>query len=61
MRHKSFIPPDYNTVLEAHHNIIHQLAIMESFMQQHISELREQNHRHKDDWVMNQHKQWFNT
>jgi hypothetical protein len=23
MGRKSFIPPDYNTVLEAHHNILH--------------------------------------
>ena len=29
MGRKSFIPKDYNTVLEAHHNILHQLSIME--------------------------------
>jgi hypothetical protein len=40
---KSFIPPDYNTVLEAHHSVLHQLAIMEPFIQQHINVLREQN------------------
>jgi hypothetical protein len=58
---KSFIPPDYNTVLEAHHIILHQLAIMEPIIQQHINELREQNLGHTDDWVMKQHKQQFNT
>jgi hypothetical protein len=29
MGQKSFIPPDYNTVLEAHHSIVHQLSIMD--------------------------------
>jgi hypothetical protein len=61
MGQKSLIPPDYNTVLEAHHSILHQLAIMEPFIQQQINELREQNPRHTDDWVMKQHKQRFNT
>jgi hypothetical protein len=61
MGQKSFIPPDYNTVLEAHQNILDQLAIMEPFIQQHINELREQNLGHIDDWVMKQHKQRFNT
>ena len=33
MGRKSFIPLDYNTVLEAHHNILHQLLIMEPLIQ----------------------------
>jgi hypothetical protein len=57
MGRKSFIPPDYNTVLKAHHNILHHLAIMEPFIQQHINELRKQNPRRTNDWVMKQHKQ----
>jgi hypothetical protein len=61
MGQKFFIPPDYNTVLEAHHSILHQLEIMEPFIQQHINELREQNPLQTDDWVMKQHKQRFNT
>jgi hypothetical protein len=61
MVRKSFIPTDYNTVLEAHHSILHQLEIMEPFIQQHINELREQNPGQTDDWVMKQHKQRFNT
>jgi hypothetical protein len=32
MGQKSFIPPDYNTLVEAHRSIIHQLAIMEPFI-----------------------------
>jgi hypothetical protein len=58
---KSFIPLNYNTVLEAHHNILHQLVIIEPFIQQHINELHEQNPGHTDDLVMKQHKSRFNT
>jgi hypothetical protein len=61
MAQKSFIPPDYNTVLEAHHSILHQLSIMEPFIQQHMNELREQNPGHMYDWAMKQHKHRFNT
>jgi hypothetical protein len=60
MGRKPFIPPDYNTVLEAHHSILHQLEIMEPFIQQHINELREQNPGQTDDWVMKRHKLRFN-
>jgi hypothetical protein len=48
MGQKSFIPPDYNIVLEAHHINLHQLLIMEPFIQQHINELHKQNPRHTD-------------
>jgi len=33
MGRKSFISSDYNTVLEAHHNILHQLSIMEPLIE----------------------------
>jgi hypothetical protein len=52
MGQNSFIPPDYNIVLEAQHNMLHQLSIMESFIQQHISKLCEQNPLHTDDWAV---------
>ena len=42
---KSFIPPDYNIVLEAHHNNLHHLSIMEHLIEQHMNELREHNPR----------------
>jgi hypothetical protein len=61
MGQKTFIPPIYNTILETHHNILHQLAIIEPFIQQHINEVREQNPGHTDEWVTKQHKQRFNT
>ena len=42
MGQKSFIPPDYNIVLEAHYSIL-QLIIMDPFIEQHMKELREDN------------------
>jgi len=57
---KSFIPSDYNIVLEAHHSILHQLSIVESLIQEHMNELREQNNEHKY-WVMKEHKLRFST
>jgi len=58
---KSFIPPDYNTVLEAHHSILHQLSIMEHLIEQHMNELREHNPRQTEDWVMKEHKKQLYT
>ena len=49
MGRKSFIPSDYNTILEAHHIILHQLSIMEPLIKQHMNELREQNNGHIED------------
>jgi hypothetical protein len=61
MGQKSFIPSDYNTVLEAHHSILHQLSIMEPLIEQHMNKLREQNNGHIEDWVMKEHKLTFTT
>jgi hypothetical protein len=59
MGKKSFVPQDYNTVLEAHHNILHQLSIIEPLIEEHIDELREHNHGHIDEWLMKEHKNQF--
>ena len=61
MGRKSFIPSDYNTVLEAHHIILHQLSKMEPLIEQHMNEIREQNNGHIEDWVMKEHKRTFTT
>jgi hypothetical protein len=61
MGRKSFIPQDYNTVLEARHNILHQLSIMEPLIEEHIDELREHNHRHMNEWLMKEHKNRFTS
>jgi hypothetical protein len=61
MEKKSFVPQDYNTVLEAHHSILHQLSIMEPLIEKHIDELREQNHGHTDEWLIKEHKNRFTS
>jgi hypothetical protein len=58
---KSFVPQDYNTVLEAHHSILHQLSIIEPLIEEHIDELREHNHGHTDEWLMKEHKNQFTS
>jgi hypothetical protein len=61
MGKKSFVPQDYNTVLEAHHSILHQLSIMEPLIEEHIDELREHNHGYTDEWLMKEHKNRFTS
>jgi hypothetical protein len=61
MEKKSFIPQDYNIVLEVHHNILHQLSIMEPLIEEHIDELRKHNHGHTDEWLMKEHKNQFTS
>jgi hypothetical protein len=61
MGKKSFVPQDYNTVLEAHHSILHQVSIMEPLIKKHIDELRGHNHGHMDEWLMKEHKNRFTS
>jgi len=56
---KSFIPPDYNIVLEVHYSILQQLIIMDPFTKQHMKELREENPGCTNDWVHKEHKRRF--
>ena len=59
MGRKSFIPPDYNIVLEVHYSILQQLIIMDPFTKQHMKELREENPGCTNDWVHKEHKRRF--
>jgi hypothetical protein len=56
---KSFIPPDYNQVLEAHYNILQQLTIMDPFIERHIHSIRDENPGCTNDWVNKEHKRHF--
>jgi len=58
---KSFIPLDYNAVLEAHHSILHQLSTMEHLLDQHLNELQEHNPGQTNDWVMKEHNKQLYT
>ena len=59
MGRKSFIPPDYNIVLEVHYSILQQLIIMDPFTKQHMKELHEENPGCTNDWVHKEHKRRF--
>jgi len=59
MGKKSYVPKDYNLVLEAHHSVLHQLLIMEPLINLHIEELRKHNHGHTDEWLKKEHKNKF--
>jgi hypothetical protein len=34
---------------------------MEPLIEEHIDELHEHNHRHTDEWLMKEHKNWFTS
>ena len=53
---KSYVPKDYNSVLEAHHSVLHEVLIMEPLINLHIEELQKHNHGHTDEWIMKEHK-----
>ena len=61
MGQQTFIPADYNTVLKAHYSVLHQLAIMEPLIEQHLNELHQHNIGQTDNWVMMEHKRQFYT
>ena len=61
MGKKSYVPKDYNSVLEAHHSVLHQLSIMEPLINLHIEELQKHNHGHTDEWIMKEHKNQFTS
>jgi len=56
MGKKTLFPNDYNIVLQAHHNVLYQLSIMEPLINQHIKEVHEHNHGCTVDWLMKEHK-----
>jgi hypothetical protein len=56
---KSIIDATYERVCEAHFSIMHQLAIMRSYVEKHLQELREKNQ--DKDLIMKQHKLHFTT
>jgi hypothetical protein len=61
MGKKILLPNDYNTVLEAHHNVLHQLSIIEPLFNQHIKEVCEHNHGRTEEWLMKEHKNRFTS
>jgi hypothetical protein len=56
---KSFIDVTYERVCEAHFSIIHQLAVMGSYVEKHLQELHEK--IQDESLIMKQHKLHFTT
>jgi hypothetical protein len=56
---KSIIDTTYERVREAHFSIMHELAVMRSYVEKHLQELHEKNQ--DEDLIMKQHKLHFTT
>jgi hypothetical protein len=61
MGQKSFIDRDYNSVSEAHFNVLQQLEIDASYIEEHLSELRRDNIGRTEAWIMKEHLRIFTT
>jgi hypothetical protein len=61
MGHKIFIDKYYSLVSEAHFSVLQQLTIAESYIDEHLSELRRDNIARTDAWIMKEHQCVFTT
>jgi hypothetical protein len=61
MGQKAFIDRDYNLVSETYFSVLQQLSIAESYIDEHLSELRRDNIGHTDAWNMKEHQYIFTT
>jgi hypothetical protein len=61
MGQKAFIDRDYNLVSESYFSVLQQLTIAESYIDEHLSELRRDNIDHTDAWNMKEHQYIFTT
>jgi hypothetical protein len=59
MGQKTFVNRDYNLVSEAHFDVLQQLAIVEPYIDEHLSELQRDNIGHIDTWIMKEHRSIF--
>jgi hypothetical protein len=56
---KPIIDATYKRVCETHFSIMHQLAVMRSYVEKHLQELHEKNQ--DEDLIMKQHKLHLTT
>jgi hypothetical protein len=61
MGQKSFVDRDYNSVSEAHFNVLQQLKIVAPYIEEHLSELCRDNIGHTEAWIMKEHRRVFTT
>jgi hypothetical protein len=55
MGQKSFVNRDYNSVSEAHFNVLQQLEIDTPYIKEHLSELHRYNIGRTKAWIMKEH------
>jgi hypothetical protein len=61
MGQKSFVDRDYNSVSEAHFNVLQQLEIAAPYIEEHLSELHRDNICRTEAWIMKEHRRVFIT
>jgi hypothetical protein len=61
MSQKTFVDRDYSLVSEAHFRVLQKLMIVESYIDEHLSELQKDNRDHTDAWIMREHQHVFTT
>jgi hypothetical protein len=52
---KSFVDRDYNSVSEAHFNVLQQLEIVAPYIEEHLSELHRDSMDCTEAWIMKEH------
>jgi hypothetical protein len=61
MGQKSFVDTDYNSVNEAHFNVLQQLEIVAPYIEEHLSELHRDSIGRIETWIMKEHRRVFTT
>jgi hypothetical protein len=56
MGQKSFVDRDYNSISEAHFNVLQQLEIAAPYIEEHLSELHRDNIGRTEAWIMKEHR-----
>ena len=56
---KIFVTHDHKSFQEAHFSVLHQFAIVEPYIDQHIELIRANNKGRTTEWIMKEHKRLF--
>jgi hypothetical protein len=56
MSQKSFVDRDYNSVSEAHFNVLQQLEIVAPYIEEHLSEFHRDNIGRIEAWIIKEHR-----
>jgi hypothetical protein len=61
MSQKTFVGKDYSLVSEAHFSVLHQLTVVEPYIDEHLSKLQRDNVGRTNVWIMKEHRRVFTT